>query len=103
VGDLPSAEHQRHLHLVSFVQELARVPRLRHEIVLFDPRAVLHFLEMNHVLLFLRLAGHLGLFELELPVIHDAGHGRPRHRCNFHEIQSLLYCRRKGRLHVHDS
>src|SRR5437868_7694382 len=103
VGDLPTAKHQRHLHLVSLLKELARVASLGHEVVLFDARAVLHFLEVNDVLLLFGLASHLGLLELELPVIHDAGHGRPRHWCNFHQIQSLLDRRGKRGFDIHDA
>jgi hypothetical protein len=58
---------------------------------------------VNHVLLFLRLARHLRLLELEFPVVHDAGHGRPRHWGNFHEIQSLLDRGSKGSFDIHDS
>src|SRR5258706_2748760 len=90
VCDLSAPEHQRHLYLVSVLQELPRVTGLRHEVVLFDSRPVLHFLQVNDVLLLFGLARHLRLLELEFPVVHDAGHGWPRHWCNFHEIQSLL-------------
>src|SRR5438105_14858607 len=36
VGDLPAAEHERHLHLVSFLQDLSRVASLGHEVMLLD-------------------------------------------------------------------
>jgi hypothetical protein len=58
---------------------------------------------VNHVLLFLRLASHLRLLELEFPVVHDAGYGGPRHWCNFHEIQSLLDRGCQSCFDIHDS
>ena len=103
VSDLSAPEHQRHLHFVSFLQELARVSGLGHEVVLFDSRPILHFLQVNHVLLLLRLASHLRLLELEFPVVHDAGHGRPRHRCDFYQIQSLLDRGCQSSFDIHDS
>src|SRR2546430_15928217 len=50
VGDLPAAEHERHLHLVSFLQELSRVASLGHEVMLLDARTVLYFLFFYYVL-----------------------------------------------------
>src|SRR5687767_5099086 len=84
--DLPTAEHEGDLDLVAFSQEATGVSCLRLEVVILDPRAVLDLLEMDHVLLLLGLAGHLGLFELELPIVHDANHGGPRHRRDFDQI-----------------
>src|SRR5688572_5852615 len=54
VRDLPPAEHQRHLHLVAFLEKPAGVTRLRVEVVIVDARSVLHLLEVNHMLLLLR-------------------------------------------------
>src|SRR5712691_11725584 len=103
VCDLSAPEHQRHLYLVSVLQELPRVTGLRHEVVLFDSRPVLHFLQVNDVLLLFGLARHLRLLEFEFPVVHDAGHGWPRHWCNLHEIQSLLDRGRQSSFDIHDS
>jgi hypothetical protein len=47
---------------------------------------------MDHVLLLLGLASHLGLFELELSVVHDADDGRSRRWRYFDQIQALLLC-----------
>src|ERR1041384_6020424 len=76
--------------LVPLRQEFARMARLEVEVVVVDARPVLHFFQMNHVLLFLRGARRLGLLELELAVVHDLDHGRPGERRDFHEIQAPL-------------
>ena len=54
------------------------------------------------MLLLLGLPGHLRLLELELPVVHDADHGRARHRRDFYQIESLLHRRRQRGFHIHD-
>src|SRR5688572_13432018 len=101
--DLPTAEHEGDLDLVALSQEAAGVARLRLEVVILDPGAVLDLLEMDHVLLLLCLAGHLGLLELELPVVHDANNGRPRHRRHFDQIQTLLLCGRQRGIEIQNS
>ena len=85
---LPAAVHHRHLHFVAIGQELAGVTRLEVEVVIVDARTILHFLQVNHVLLFLGGARSLGLLELELPVVHDLDDRRPGERRDFHEIQA---------------
>src|SRR3954469_11898762 len=65
VGDLPPAEHHRHLHLVPVSEKFPRVAGLEVEVVVVDAGTVLHFLELDDVLLLLGRAGRLGLFELE--------------------------------------
>src|SRR6478672_4286838 len=69
VSDLPPAEHHRHLHLVAVSEELPRMAGLELEVVIVDPGPVLHFLELDDVLLLLRRPRRLGLLELELPVV----------------------------------
>src|SRR5919201_1792863 len=67
------------------------------------PRAILHLFQVNHVLLLFRLPRHLRLLELELAVVHDPNDGRPSHRRDFHQIESLRLCLREGRLQVENS
>src|SRR5688572_9754182 len=55
-----------------------------------DAGAVLHFLQVNHVLLFLRRPRRLRLLELELPVVHDLDDGGAGSRSHFHEIQPAI-------------
>src|SRR5882724_7570992 len=102
VGDLPAAVHHGHFHLVAVAEELPRVAGLEVEIVVVDPRPVLHFLELDDVLLLLGRPGRLGFLELELPVVHDLDHGRARHRRYFHEIQPTVLGRRHCFVHRHD-
>src|SRR5689334_9854352 len=63
VRNLATAEHEGDLDLVALSQEASGMARLRVEVVILDPGSVLDLLEMDHVLLLLRLASHLGLFE----------------------------------------
>src|SRR5688500_8505169 len=103
VRDLPPAEHQRHLHLVAFLEEPPGVTRLRVEVVIIDARSVLHLFQVNDVLLLLRDARHLRLLELELAVVHDADHRRARGRCYFDEIETLFLRCRESSLDVQDA
>ena len=76
--------------------------RLEVEVVIVDPRAILHFLDLDDVLLLLRGTGGLGLLELVLaPVhhLHDGGAGRGRH---FHQIQLALRRELEGVLQCDD-
>src|SRR5665213_1868035 len=101
--DLTAAEHHCHLHLVAFLQESPRVPRLRVEVVIVDARSVLHLFQVNDMLLLFRDARHLGLLELELAVVHDPDDGRPRERCDLHQVQPLCFCLRKRRVQLENS
>ena len=77
--------------------------RLRLEVVILDPRAVLDLLEVDHVLLLLGLASHLRLFELELPVVHDSNDRRSRHWRYFDQVQPLLLCGRQRGIQIQNS
>ena len=101
--DLTPAEHEGDLDLVLFLQEPSRVPRLRVEVVSVDPRAVLHFLELDDVLLLLRDPRPFGLFELELPEVHDPDHWWTRRRGYFHEVESMFLGQCHGLFCFHDS
>jgi len=59
--------HHRYLDLVPVLQELARVPSLEREVVIVDPWPVLHFLQMDDVLLFLCRPRRLRLSNLNFP------------------------------------
>ena len=86
--DLPAPEHQRHLHLVPFLEKTSRVPRFRHEVMFVDVRTELDLFQVNDVLLFPRLSCHLRLLELELSEVHDADNGGSSERSDFDEIES---------------
>jgi hypothetical protein len=96
VRHLPAAEHHRHFDLIPIAQELARVPGLEVEIMVVDSGAVLHFLELNDVLLFLGRAGGLGFLELELPVVHDLDHGWAGVGGDLYEIKLRVVCQPLG-------
>src|SRR6185503_5291050 len=103
VRDLPPPEHHGDLDLVLLFEKAPRVPRLRVEVVVVDPRAVLDLLELDHVLLFLGHARLLGHFELVLAVVHDADHGWSRGGRDFDQIQSLILRHAEGGIHFEDA
>jgi hypothetical protein len=88
--DLPAAVHHGDLDLVALAQELAGVPGLELEVMVVDAGPVLHFLQLNDVLLLLRRPRRLRLFELEFPVVHDLDDGRAGSRSHFHEVQPAI-------------
>src|SRR5687767_15677537 len=55
--------------------------------VLVDAGPVLHFLELDDVLLFLRDPRLFGLLELELSEVHHPDHRRPRRRCDLNQVE----------------
>ena len=91
VRHLASPEHHGELDLVPLFEEPAGVAHLEVEVVLLDPRAHLHFLQLHVVLLLARLARLTLLLVLELAVVHDAADRRPGKRRDLHEVQPLLF------------
>src|SRR5664280_2604182 len=87
VRGFSSAEHDRDLYLVTFVQELFDQPGLGIEVTGADLGPVLHLLDADVLGLAPRLLGLLRLVELELAVVHDATDGRTRRRGDLHEIE----------------
>src|SRR5690606_24647511 len=75
--------------LVALLEEAARVPDLELEVVRLDARPELDFFDVDLVLLLARLAGLAGLLVLELAVVHDSDHRRPRVRRHLHQVQAL--------------
>src|SRR5690606_17283799 len=97
--DLPATEHHGDLHLVTLFQKAARMPDLELEVMRLDHGTHLDFLDLRLVLLLARCPSLPRLLVLELAVVHDADHRRPRRRRNFYEVETLLLCRRQGLLH----
>src|SRR3954471_10903030 len=93
---LPATEHHGHLDLVAVAEELPRMAGLEIKVMVVDARTVLHFLELNDVLLLLGGAGRLGFLELVFPVVHDLDDGRPGSGSYLHEIQSAFLGGREG-------
>ena len=87
VDDVAPAELDPGLHLVALGEKLARVLRLEVEVVVFDPRPHLHFLELHLVLLLPSLACLPLLLVAELPVVHDPAHRRVRHGRDLDEVE----------------
>src|SRR5438105_4737188 len=103
VGDLAPAEHHRAARLVPLFEELADGLRLEPVIVLFGLRTDLHFLELHHRLLLLRLAGFLLRLVLELAVVHDLADRRLRHRRDLDQVEAVFSCFGEGCLEGQDT
>lgn len=103
MGDLTTAKHQGDLDLVALFKKTPGVARLRFEVVVINSRTVLHFLEMDDVLLLFRLPRLLCLFELELAEVHDANDGRASCCCDFDEIQPKLHRLGQRYVYFHDA
>lgn len=103
VRNLTPTEHQGDLDLVPIIQKLARVPDLRLEVMFLDARSEFDFLELDHMLLFLGLASHLGLLELVLPEVHDADDRRASKWRYFNEVEAELLCSAQRRINIHNS
>jgi len=80
---LPSARNSR----------ACRVLESRKSLIV-DPGAVLHFFQVNHVLLFLRGARPPSPARLELPIVHDLDDGGPGERGDLHQIQAPFFRQR---------
>ena len=68
---LPAAEHDRDLDLAAVAQKRFHLAGFGGEVPGTDLRPVLHLLDQNVGRLPARFLGPLGLFVLELPVVHD--------------------------------
>ena len=64
------------------------MPGLELEVVVADPRPVLHLFDLDIVLLLARRPSRLGLLEAILPVIHDLHYGRPRRRRHLDQVEA---------------
>src|SRR5262249_22776169 len=97
VGDLAAPEHHGAAGLVALFQELADGLGLEAVVVLFRLGPRLHFLELHHRLLLLRLAGLLLRLVLELAVVHDLADWRLGHRRDLDQVEAVLSCFGEGR------
>lgn len=87
VGHLAAAEHDGDLHLVAGLQKAQHVLLLGGVVAHVDLRPELHLLDLDLVLVLTSLLGLDGLVVLELPVVHDAAHGRRGVRSDLHQIE----------------
>ena len=100
VGHLAPTELQRHLHLVTVVQEVLHVPDLGVEVALADLRTELHFLDRHLDGLLARLLGLLTFLVAELAVVHDPAHWWVRHRSDLDEVEIELASHGQARREV---
>ena len=87
MGHLAAAEHDGDLHLVAGLQKAQHVLLLGGVVAHVDLRPELHFLRLDLALVLAGLLGLDGLVVLELPVVHDAAHGRRGVRSDLHQIE----------------
>ena len=85
-----SAEKDRGLDFIPFVQKTQHVVLLGVVVVIVHVNAELHFLDRDRLLVLLRLALFFLLLIEKLPIIHDAANRRLRSRRNLYQIQVLF-------------
>ena len=90
VRHLAAAEEDRRLHLVAVLEEALDVLLLELVVVLVDLRPELDFLDLDHLLVLLRLARPLLLLVLILAVVHDPADRRHGGGRDLHEVEALL-------------
>ena len=87
---LASTEHDRDLDLAAISEELLDLAGLGVEVAGTDLGPVLHLLDHHVCRLLTRLLGPLGLFVLELPVVHDPAHRWIGLVGHLHEVQAQI-------------
>ena len=100
---LSSAETNRSLDLVAVRQETLGVIELDVVVVNADTNAELHFLDGNNMLILTGFLLTLGLFKLELAVVHDLTDRGHCLRRNLHQIQTAVDGNTHGILNRHDT
>jgi hypothetical protein len=91
-GLLATAEHDRHLDLVSLPQKPLDVPLLGAVVVRIDLRPDLDLLDDRLRLVLARLPGFERRFVLELAEVHELADRRPCRRRDLNEIEVCLLC-----------
>ena len=85
---LPTPEHDRDLDLAAVAQERLDLPGLGGEVARTNLGSILHLLDQNVGRLLARFLGPLGLFVLELPVVHDSAYRRIGLVGHLHQVQA---------------
>jgi hypothetical protein len=85
-----SAEKDRGLYLVAFIQKTQHVVLLGVVVVIVHVDAELHFLDRDRLLVLFGLAVFFLLLIEKLPIIHDAANRRLRSGGNLYQIQVLF-------------
>src|SRR2546421_367296 len=96
VSHLAAAESQRHLRLVAFLQELNQLAELDLVVALVGSRAELDFLDLDLLLLELRLVRFFLLAVAELAVVHQLADRRYRERRDLHQVHVRLLGQPQG-------
>ena len=87
---LAPAEEDRRLHLVAVGEEALDVLLLELVVVLVHLRPELDLLDLDDLLVLLRLPGALLLLVLIAPEVHDAAHRRHGRRGDLDQVEPLL-------------
>jgi hypothetical protein len=102
VRHFASAETQRDLGLVSLFQKADQVPDLDCVIAVIGAGPELDFLDLDLLLLELRVMCTLGFLVLEFAEVHQAAYRRLRRRCNFHQIHTFFFSQIERGTQRHD-
>src|SRR3954453_900927 len=100
---LATPEHDRHLDLVTRLEEPHHVTLLGLVVVRVDLRPELHLLDDGLLLVAPRFAGLQCALVLELAEVHELAHRRPRHRSNLDQVQVDVRGQLKGALQGDDA
>src|SRR5215472_12752977 len=103
VGDLATAEHDGHFHLVTALQQPLGGAELHLVVVLLDLRAEFDFLEFHMVRFLARFFVAFALFVLEFAEVGETADGRDRVRRDLDEVDAALAREREGLEGRHDS
>jgi hypothetical protein len=96
VRDFASAEHDRHLDLVTLLEQLCGGPGLEVDIVFIDLWLHADFAQLHVDLVLFGFALLLGLFVLVAAEVHKAGDGRAGASGDLNEIDVTLPCHGDG-------
>src|SRR4051812_48493729 len=93
---LPSAKPERHLALITLVEEPGQVPQFDLVVAFVCARTELDLFDDDLLLLKLRLVAPLAFPVLEFAEIHDTANRGHRGRCDFHKIKLCRFRLRIG-------
>ena len=96
VRHLPSAKPERHLALITLVEEPGQVPQFDLVVAFVCARTELDLFDDDLLLLKLRLVPPLAFPVLEFAEIHDTANRGHRGRCDFHKIKLCRFRLRIG-------
>ena len=86
-----ATEAKGDLHFVALSDELAELAHLDLKVMFVGLRTQFDLLDLNLLLLALRLMQTFCFLKLEFAVIHDSANRRLRRRGNFHQVQISIF------------